>query len=105
MRIVAPTQASAGAAAAARFIGRMTACNPSSIHHLGGDLHSSHKGGAVHFVAGLRSADWARRGAVEDVGWELFRMILEVASGTRKPWSDQWGLYNALALFNPAPVT
>jgi galactarate dehydratase len=42
---------------------------------------------------------------VEDVGWELFRMILEVASGTRKPWSDQWGLYNALALFNPAPVT
>jgi len=27
---------------------------------------------------------------VEEVGWELFRMILEVASGTRKPWSDQW---------------
>jgi len=42
---------------------------------------------------------------VEEVGWELFRMILEVASGTRKPWSDQWGLHNALALFNPAPVT
>jgi galactarate dehydratase len=42
---------------------------------------------------------------VEDVGWELFRMILDVASGTRKPWSDQWGLCNALALFNPAPVT
>jgi galactarate dehydratase len=41
----------------------------------------------------------------EDVGWELFRMILDVASGARKPWSDQWGLYNALALFNPAPVT
>jgi galactarate dehydratase len=32
-------------------------------------------------------------------------MILDVASGTKKPWSDEWGLYNALALFNPAPVT
>jgi galactarate dehydratase len=42
---------------------------------------------------------------VQEVGWELFRMILEVASGTKKPWSDRWGLYNALALFNPAPVT
>jgi galactarate dehydratase len=42
---------------------------------------------------------------VEDVGWELFRMILDVASGTSKPWSDRWGLFNALALFNPAPVT
>ena len=42
---------------------------------------------------------------VEDVGWELFRMILDVASGTRKPWSDRWGLYNAVALFNPGPVT
>ena len=42
---------------------------------------------------------------VEDVGWEIFKLILEVASGRTKPWSDRWGLYNALALFNPAPVT
>jgi galactarate dehydratase len=42
---------------------------------------------------------------VEAVGWELFRMILDVASGTRQPCSDRWGLHNALALFNPAPVT
>jgi galactarate dehydratase len=42
---------------------------------------------------------------IEEVGWELFRLILEVASGTRRPWSDRWGLFNALALFNPAPVT
>jgi altronate dehydratase len=40
---------------------------------------------------------------VEEVGWELFRMILEVASGTKKPWADEWGLHNAR--FNPAPVT
>ena len=42
---------------------------------------------------------------IEDVGWELFRLMLEVASGRVKPWCDRWGLYNALALFNPAPVT
>jgi len=42
---------------------------------------------------------------IEEVGWELFHLILEVASGRTKPWSDRWGLYNALALFNPAPIT
>ena len=42
---------------------------------------------------------------IEEVGWELFRLMLEVASGRTKPWSDRWGLFNALALFNPAPVT
>lgn len=41
---------------------------------------------------------------IEDVGWELFKLILEVASG-KKPWSDHWGLHNPLAVFNPAPVT
>jgi galactarate dehydratase len=43
--------------------------------------------------------------SVEEVGWEVFRLILEIASGRKKPWSDQWGLHNALTLFNPAPVT
>ncbi len=43
--------------------------------------------------------------SIEDVGWEIFNLILEVASGRKKPWSDHWGLYNALTLFNPAPVT
>jgi galactarate dehydratase len=42
---------------------------------------------------------------IEEVGWELFRLILEVASGRKKPWSDRWGLFNALTLFNPAPIT
>ena len=42
---------------------------------------------------------------IEEVGWELFRLILDVASGRKKPWADRWGLHNALALFNPAPVT
>ncbi|MGH8853420.1 MAG: galactarate dehydratase, partial [Telluria sp.] len=42
--------------------------------------------------------------SIEDVGWELFRLILDVASG-RKTWAEHWKLHNALALFNPAPVT
>ncbi|TFW05066.1 galactarate dehydratase [Oxalobacteraceae bacterium OM1] len=43
--------------------------------------------------------------SIADVGWELFTLILEVASGDRKTWAEQWKLHNALALFNPAPVT
>ncbi|WP_435927974.1 galactarate dehydratase [Dryocola sp. BD613] len=42
---------------------------------------------------------------IEDVGWELFKLILDVASGRKKTFSDRWGLHNALAVFNPAPVT
>jgi galactarate dehydratase len=42
---------------------------------------------------------------IEETGWDLFRLILEVASGRVKPWSDRWGLFNALTLFNPAPIT
>ncbi|MFT0802706.1 galactarate dehydratase [Bacillus swezeyi] len=42
--------------------------------------------------------------SIEDVGWEIFRTILDVASG-RKTWAEHWGLHNDLCLFNPAPVT
>ncbi len=42
---------------------------------------------------------------IADVGWELFRFTLEVASGRKKTWAEQWQLHNALALFNPAPIT
>lgn len=41
---------------------------------------------------------------IEETGWELFRLMLDVASG-RKTWAEQWKLHNALVLFNPAPVT
>lgn len=41
---------------------------------------------------------------VEELGWELFRLYLAVASG-RRTWAEHWGLHNDLALFNPAPVT
>jgi galactarate dehydratase len=42
---------------------------------------------------------------IEEVGWELFRCMLDVASGKKKTWAEQWKLHNALVLFNPAPVT
>ena len=42
---------------------------------------------------------------IEETGWELFRLILDVASGRTKVWSERWGIHNDLTLFNPAPVT
>ncbi len=42
---------------------------------------------------------------IEDVGWELFRLMLDVASGRKKTWAEHHKLHNSLALFNPAPVT
>ncbi|WP_374667125.1 galactarate dehydratase [Ramlibacter sp.] len=43
--------------------------------------------------------------SVEDMGWALFRLMLEVASGRQLTWAERWKLHNALVLFNPAPVT
>ena len=43
--------------------------------------------------------------SIEDVGWQLFRLMLDVASGRKKTWAEHWKLHNALVLFNPAPVT
>ena len=42
---------------------------------------------------------------IEDVGWQLFRYMLDVASGRQKTWAERWKLHNQLVLFNPAPVT
>ncbi len=42
---------------------------------------------------------------IEQAGWELFQLLLDVASGKKKTWAEQWKLHNALVLFNPAPVT
>jgi galactarate dehydratase len=43
--------------------------------------------------------------SIEDLGWELFHLMLEVASGRKKTWAEHWKLHNALVLFNPAPIT
>jgi galactarate dehydratase len=42
---------------------------------------------------------------IEEVGWELFRLLLEVAGGKKQTWAEKWGLANALSPFNPGPVT
>jgi galactarate dehydratase len=41
---------------------------------------------------------------IDDTGWALFRLLLDVASGKRT-CAERNGLHNALVLFNPAPVT
>ena len=43
--------------------------------------------------------------SIEDLGWELFHLMLDVASGRKKTWAEHWKLHNALVLFNPAPIT
>jgi galactarate dehydratase len=45
------------------------------------------------------------KATIEQVGWELFDLILDVASGRKKTWADHWGLSNAFIPFNPGPVT
>jgi galactarate dehydratase len=42
---------------------------------------------------------------IEDLGWDMFRLMLDVASGRKKTWAEHWKLHNQLVLFNPAPVT
>ncbi|MEN3110727.1 galactarate dehydratase [Uliginosibacterium paludis] len=41
---------------------------------------------------------------IETLGWEVFHLMLDVASG-RETCAEKLKLYNALTLFNPAPVT
>ncbi len=42
---------------------------------------------------------------IEEIGWEIFRLILDCASGRKKTWAEQWEIHNDLCLFNPAPAT
>jgi len=43
--------------------------------------------------------------SIEQVGMQIFQMVLDVASGRKETWADHWGLHNDFALFNPSPVT
>lgn len=42
---------------------------------------------------------------IEEMGWALFRLILEVASGRTTVATDRLGIHNDLVLFNPGPLT
>ena len=43
--------------------------------------------------------------AIRQAAKESVPYMLDVASGRKKTWAEQWKLHNALVLFNPAPVT
>lgn len=43
--------------------------------------------------------------SIADVGWELFHLIFDIASGRKTAAADRLGLNNDLILFNPAPIT
>ncbi len=43
--------------------------------------------------------------SIEQIGWELFHLILDVASGRKISAVEKLGIQNDLVLFNPAPVT
>ena len=42
---------------------------------------------------------------IEEVGTELFLLLLDVVSGRKKSLAEEHGLANDLCIFNPAPIT
>ena len=47
----------------------------------------------------------AGEATIEETGWSLFRLLLQIASGERETCAERLNLANSLVLFNPAPVT
>ncbi len=47
----------------------------------------------------------SKQAAVKEVGLQILEHIINVASGKQQTCADRLGLYNPLALFNPAPIT
>ena len=45
------------------------------------------------------------KASIAEVGTEIFHFILDVASGTKEPYSDRYGFHNDMCIFNPAPIT
>jgi galactarate dehydratase len=42
---------------------------------------------------------------IRTVGERLFREVVEVASGRKRPAAERYRLFNDICLFNPAPIT
>lgn len=42
---------------------------------------------------------------IDAIGTQLFLEIIDVASGKKKSFAEQYKLYNDLCIFNPAPIT
>ena len=45
------------------------------------------------------------RATIQQVGEQIFRMILDTASGRHQTCADHFGLHNEFVLFNPSPIT
>ena len=45
------------------------------------------------------------RMTLEEMGWHIFQLYLDVASGRKQTCAEHLRLHNDLVLFNPAPVT
>ena len=43
------------------------------------------------------------KATIEEVGWQLFHLMLDVASGRKKTWAEHWKLHNALGAVQPGP--
>ncbi|MFA9464269.1 MAG: galactarate dehydratase [Velocimicrobium sp.] len=42
---------------------------------------------------------------IEEIGMELFYLIIDVASGRKKSFAEAYQLHNDFCIFNPAPIT
>lgn len=42
---------------------------------------------------------------IPEIGTRLFMEIIDVASGRRQSFAEQYRLHNDLCIFNPAPIT
>jgi galactarate dehydratase len=45
------------------------------------------------------------RMTLEQMGWHIFQLYLDIASGRKQACAERLRLHNDLVLFNPAPVT
>ena len=45
------------------------------------------------------------RMTLEQMGWYIFQLYLDIASGRKQACAERLRLHNDLVLFNPAPVT
>lgn len=43
--------------------------------------------------------------SIEEIGWELFYLIIDIASGKKQAAVEKLNIQNDLVLFNPAPIT
>lgn len=56
----------------------------------------------IDFDAGVAASGGS---TIPELGEQLFRLIVDTASGRSRPWAEQYRIHNDLCIFNPAPIT